>query len=120
MEGTKVGRPRTIRAAVSERDVEERARTVFSDCEGLALCLFSPLNIDRLVSLFRAAKRSGRTLVFDLYASSVVGAAGRSTIPRPEWPEVRVYLTNNERRKVIGSKPFDRVAQGQARADIRG
>ena len=49
---------------------------VFSDAEGLVLCFFSPLNVDRLVSLFRAAKRSGRTFVYDLYAASVARATG--------------------------------------------
>jgi hypothetical protein len=37
-----------------------------SRTESLVLCFFSPLNVDRLVSLFRAAKRSERTFVYDL------------------------------------------------------
>ena len=116
MEGTQVGRTRTTRPASSERDVEERARRVFSDAKGIVLCFFSPLNVDRLVSLFRGAKRSGRTFVYDLYAASVARATGRSTIPLPEWREVRVYLTNSERRKVIASQQFARVdAVRQAR-----
>jgi ribonuclease J len=110
LEGTQVGRARATQAALSERDVEEHARMVFSDAEGLVLCFFSPLNVDRLVSLFRAAKRSGRTFVYDLYAASVARATGRKTIPQPGWPEVRVYLTNNERRKVIAGQQFDRIA----------
>jgi ribonuclease J len=109
MEGTRIGRPQTTTSAISERDVEERAHVIFTESEGLVLCFFSPQNVDRLVSLFRAAKRSDRTFVYDLYAASVARATGRRTIPQPEWPEVRVYLTNNERRKVIASEQFHRV-----------
>ena len=112
MEGTQIGRPQTTTSAMSERDVEERARAIFTESEGLVLCFFSPQNVDRLVSLFRAAKRSDRTFVYDLYAASVARATGRRTIPQPEWPEVRVYLTSNERRKVIAS---ERVPQGRRR-----
>ena len=74
--------------------MEERAHGVFSDAEGIVLCFFSPLNVDRLVTLFRAAKRSGRTFIYDLYAASVASATRRSMIPGHEWPEVRVYLTS--------------------------
>lgn len=110
MEGTQVGEPRGTRPALSEHDVEERARRIFLETEGMTLCFFSPQNVDRLVSLFRAAKRAGRTFVYDLYAASVARATGRpKTIPQPEWPEVRVYLTKRERQKVIELREFQRV-----------
>lgn len=109
MEGTQIGRPQAGRGAISERDVEEYARVVFAETEGMVLCCFSPQNVDRMVSLFRAAKRSGRTFVYDLYAASVARATRRKTIPQPEWPEVRVYLTSSERRKVMASEEFHRV-----------
>jgi ribonuclease J len=109
MEGTQVGRSQAGPGANSEREVENRARTVFAETEGMVLCLFSPQNVDRMVSLFRAAKRSNRTFVYDLYAASIARATGRRSIPQPEWPEVRVYLTNSERTKVIASEEFHRV-----------
>jgi len=108
MEGTQVGRSHGG-VELTERDVEGRARVVFTQGEGLVLCFFSPQNVDRLVSLFRAAKRSGRTFVYDLYAASIAQATGRKTIPHPDWANVRVYLTNNERGKVVKSQEFHRV-----------
>jgi hypothetical protein len=56
LEGTNVGRSASPHTVPSEDAVEHAARRVFSDTDGLALCLFSPQNVDRLVSLFRAAK----------------------------------------------------------------
>jgi ribonuclease J len=117
MEGTTVGRSASLDPVPSEDAVEDAARRVFIDTDGLALCLFSPQNVDRLVSLFRAAKRAGRMFVYDLYAASVVRATARpDTIPQPEWPEVRVYLPRAQRQKVIATQAFERVdAVRQAR-----
>lgn len=110
LEGTTLGRPASSHSRLSEREVEDAARRAFIETEGLALCFFSPQNVDRLVSIFRAAKRAGRTLVYDLYAASVARATGRpKTIPQPEWPEVRVYLPRTQRRKVITTGQFERV-----------
>ena len=44
--------------------------------------LQSGSNIDRLVSVYRAAKRSGRILYEDDYTALIASAAGGS-IPRP-------------------------------------
>lgn len=110
MEGTTLGRPASSNPMLSERAVEDAARRVFLDSDGLVLCFFSPQNVDRLVSLFRAAKRAGRTFVYDLYAASVARATGRpETIPQPEWPEVRVFLPALQRTRVIVSGQFERV-----------
>ena len=117
LEGTTLGRSKSAHSALSEREVEDAVRRVLIDTKGLALCFFSPQNVDRLVSIFRATKRAGRTLVYDLYAASVARATGRfTTIPQPEWPEVRVYLPRAQRRKVIATGQFERVdAVRQAR-----
>jgi ribonuclease J len=108
MEGTQVGRPQST-ASQSEREVEERALSLMRETEGIVLCFFSPQNVDRLVTLFRAAKRAGRTFVYDLYGASVAAATGRRTIPQPDWPEVRVYVPHSQRRRVIASGDFERI-----------
>ena len=50
----------------------------------MVLTAYSAQNIDRLVTLFRAAKRTGRTLVLDLYAATIAVATGRDTIPQTD------------------------------------
>lgn len=98
LEGTTVGRPAPAAGATaSEADVEAQCTELFRPTDGMALVHFSPQNIDRLVSIFRAAKRSGRRLVLDLYAAAVVRAAERSTIPQPEWDDVHVYVPLSQR-----------------------
>ena len=93
----------------SEKDVEAGLLATFEATEGLALVMFSPQNIDRLVSVYRACIRSGRDLVIDLYAAAMARATGRETIPQAEWDRVRVYLPRHQRTKVIGARAFHRT-----------
>lgn len=83
LEGTRIGeRGDNERGAQCERDVEEQAVDVFRRAQGIVLLLYSPQNIDRLVTLFRAAKRAGRLFVLDLYAATITAATGRDSIPQ--------------------------------------
>jgi ribonuclease J len=108
LEGTQVG-PGQAREPLSEGDVEELATERFRESEGAALALFSPQNVDRLVTVFRAARRAGRELVLDLYAASVSTATGRPTIPQPGFEGIKVYVPQRQRILVKRSQEFDRV-----------
>lgn len=72
-------------------------------------CTPSPQNVDRLVSLYRAAQRSGRLFVMDLYAATVARATGRRTIPQADWPGCRVYVPNSQRIAVKRSGESERI-----------
>ena len=93
----------------SERDVEDDCVATFRSTPGMVLAMFSPQNIDRLVSVFRACRRAGRELVIDLYTAQIVKAAGVDTIPQPDWEGVRVYLPRSQKARVIREKAFDRT-----------
>lgn len=110
MEGTRVGREAGAAASgPSERDVERACADAFRRADGLVLACFSPQNVDRLVTIYRAARRTGRELVVDLYAAAVAAATGRRSIPGPGFPGVRVYLPRAQRRKVIEHGAFWRT-----------
>lgn len=53
LEGTTVGRGRGD--GLSEKEVEERCVEAFKATEGMALACYSPQNVDRLVTVYRAA-----------------------------------------------------------------
>jgi len=111
LEGTRIGeRGSDERGARSERDVEEQALEVFRRAQGLVLALYSPQNIDRLVTLFRAAKKADRLFALDLYAATIAAATGYETIPRPDWENVRVFVPQSQRVRVKESRQFERVA----------
>ena len=70
MEGTSLSRGKE--PGLSEQDVEKLLVNSLKQTPGLALAMFSPQNVDRLVSYYRAAVRSGRTLVLDPYAAFIL------------------------------------------------
>ena len=93
----------------SEADVEDACVETFSAAEGMVLALYSPQNIDRLVTIYKAAIRSDRMLVMDLYTATIAAATGRSTIPQASWDQIRVYLPRSQRVKVIKEHAFSRT-----------
>ena len=51
-------------------------------------------NIDRTVTIYRAAKRTGRTLVIDLYTADVLDRISEGTgVPRAGFPNLKVVVT---------------------------
>lgn len=75
----------------------------------MVLAMYAPQNIDRLVTMFRAARRARRELVLDLYAAMVAAATGRASIPQAWWDGVRVYLPQAQRRRIVERGAFDRT-----------
>jgi glyoxylase-like metal-dependent hydrolase (beta-lactamase superfamily II) len=90
LEGTRVGRDHDSSGAVSEQDVEKACARAFRETAGMALAFYSAQNVDRLVTLYRAARRGGRTFVMDLYTASVAAATGRSWRRPAVWPRPAV------------------------------
>lgn len=107
IEGTRVGDDR--RPQRSEADVERACAERFSASDGMALAFYSPQNVDRLVTLYRAARRAGRVFVMDLYSAAVTAATRRQTIPQAGWEDVRVYLPRAQRQRVIAGAEFERT-----------
>ena len=59
------------------------------------------------MSLYRACKRTERTLLLDLYAVEMLKATGSSNIPAPGWPNLAVYVPGYQRRQIKRSGRFD-------------
>ena len=100
MEGTTIGRTGTDEGFPTEADLEEEFVRAFRETEGIHLVWASAQNIDRMVTIFRAAKRTGRVLVIDLYTAVVLEATGRNSIPQSEWNEVRLYTPHRQRVQI--------------------
>jgi ribonuclease J len=110
MEGTNVREGVDVDArGPSERDVEASIAALARGTPGLVLAAFSPQNIDRLVTVFRSAIKSGRELVLDLYGATIATATRLATIPQASWDRVRVYLPRSQRARVIKQGEFART-----------
>jgi ribonuclease J len=110
MEGTRIGEPDARRRGhASEDEVEEEVLKTIRTASGLVLALFSPQNVDRLVSIYRATRKAGRRLVLDLYGASVAAATANAAIPQATWDGLRVYVPQAQRVLVEKSGQFARV-----------
>jgi ribonuclease J len=111
LEGTHV-RPETAddgASVLTESDVELGMAATFRRTSGLPVVVSSAQNIDRLVTVYRAARRAGRTLLVDLYTATVAQAIGRPTIPQPGFPELGVFIPRRQRVLVKRAREFHRT-----------
>jgi ribonuclease J len=93
----------------SEMDVEDSLAKRMRECAGTVLVISSAQNFHRLVTVYRAAKKTERTLVTDLYTATLAHAVGRDTIPQPGFPDYKVYVPNRQRVLVKRSRQFDLI-----------
>jgi ribonuclease J len=64
-------------------------------------------NIDRLVTVFKACKKSGRQLILDMYTAEILRATGNPNLPQAEWDGVKVFLPQSQRRQIIKNQQFE-------------
>ncbi len=102
MEGSSLGRLGDDKQFPTEKAIEQRFVERFKATPGMVLVACSAQNIDRVVTVYRAAKQSDRTLVVDAYAAEVLKATGSEHIPKPVrgWPNIAVYIPYSQRRRL--------------------
>ena len=93
LEGTNLG---TDKPVITEDGLEQQIVDDLSGTPGRIFAVWSGQNIDRTVTLYRAARRMGRTLVVDLYTAEVLEAVAPGTrLPRPGFPGLKVVVTRS-------------------------
>jgi ribonuclease J len=114
MEGSSFGRLDPDFSFPTEADVERQLAGLFRQPGGLALVAASAQNIDRMVSLYRACKRTGRTLIIDLYTAEILRATNNVNIPQSSWPGVALYVPQYQRLQIKQSGRFDLLEHHEA------
>jgi ribonuclease J len=107
MEGSSLSRLDDDASFPTEQDMENQLVETFKATSGLAMMHTSAQNIDRIVSLYRACKKTGRTLVIDLYAAAILEATGNDSIPQSSWSGVALYVPESQRRLIKKNGWFD-------------
>ncbi len=107
MEGTTLARTGTDEGFQTETALENEILRIFRDTKGMPLVWCSGQNVDRLVTVFRAAKRSGRQLILDMYTAHILAATENPRLPQADWQEVRVYLPRSQKQRIIKDKSFE-------------
>ena len=107
LEGSSLGRLNLDGRFITEAELEEDMVQSFKATEGIALVSASAQNIDRIVTMFRAAKRSGRRLLIDLYSAAILEATGHASIPQSHWDDVSLYVPEYQKRQIVRKQAFD-------------
>lgn len=90
MEGTLVGN-RSTEIQSSESDLEDEFVKIIEQTQGITLVTTSSQNIDRLVTIFKAAKRCNRMFIIDFYTAEILEILKQyATLPNAAWPRIRV------------------------------
>lgn len=97
MEGTNVRGDEERAPERTEDRVERDIAAQVEATKGMTLVTYSSQNIDRYVTLYRVAKRTGKTLVVDLYTATMAQATEHDTIPSPGWERLLVYVPSLQR-----------------------
>lgn len=97
-EGTTLSRDHYV--AMSEKELEEQAIDLFSKTAGPIFVLQSSMNIDRIVTMYRAAKQSSRIFLEEVYMAAIATAAGKN-IPNPNFNDVYAFITSPTKYSMI-------------------
>lgn len=96
MEGSCLGREQSEKYP-SEDDLEEAFVKVFQRTSGLCVVQSSSQNIDRVVTLYRAAKKCGRTLVMSGYAGRVLMCLHNKNLPNFTREDVKKFVSEKHK-----------------------
>ncbi len=107
MEGTTLGRPEGEAGFPTEDDLVERFIELFKQTDGLALVWASGQNIDRIVTLYKACRRTNRQLILDVYTAHVLRATGNDRVPQADWRDIKVFLPDNQKRRIVRIRSFE-------------
>ncbi len=106
MEGTTLQRKGAEEGFPTEDELESALTQTFTTTKGMPLVWCSGQNIDRLVTVFRAAKRSGRRFIIDMYTAHILEATGNSRLPQSHWDGISVFLPYTQRMRILWDKSF--------------
>lgn len=125
MEGTMV--EREAGKYPTERDVLDRMVDILRSTDyGMTFACCSGQNIDRIVTFYKAARRSNTLLIIDPYTACVLNAikTPQGHIPQMDWRSTRVFIANYYGKgdiyvSKINDSAFRHILPQLARAKIK-
>ena len=109
IEGTNLGKEKNIR---TEKEIEQEL-TELARGRGPILVNCSGQNIDRLISLYRTAKKTDRIFLVDLYTANVLKRLNNHSDsiphPSPDFPEIKVFYSYRLKNRLLKSEQEDLV-----------
>ena len=107
MEGTTLSRANEKIKYPSEEDLEHKLVLLIRQIEGMALIWSSAQNIDRLVTVYKACRKTNRLLIIDMYTASILKAIENPNLPQPGWKQLKIFLPWHQKKNIKDRKLFD-------------
>lgn len=109
MEGSTIGRTGIDAVYPTEDQLEAAFQRRFESATGVSLVWTSAQNIDRLVTLYRACRHTGKKFVADLYTAHILQSIGNGRLPQPGWRDFYVYVPQRFRIMIKERGLFDYI-----------
>lgn len=107
LEGSSLSRLDEDAVFPTEEQLSLRLEELMELPAGLVMVQMSAQNIDRLVSVFKATRRAGRTLLIDLYTASILEATGNPRLPQTYWSDVALCIPHRQRIQIKQGRLFE-------------
>ena len=107
MEGSTLGRKGLENEYPSEEALESRFIDHFNSAKGLALVWTSGQNIDRLVTIYKACRQTGKKFIVDLYTASILKAISNPRLPQSGFKDFHVFIPEFQRFLIKKRELFD-------------
>jgi ribonuclease J len=120
MEGTTIGRQDANEHYKTEAELIPEFTQLFTATKGLALVWSSGQNIDRLVTIFKAARKARRQFIVDMYTATILDATGNASICGALHNNMRVFLPSSQRKQIKEQHRFDVSDRYKARRIFPG
>ena len=92
MEGTTIGSNADAHASVPEAHLVDDFARIMRETTGMCLVWGSAQNIDRMVTIQKAANLTGRQLILDFYTAEILRATGNDAIIGGIVDQARIFL----------------------------
>jgi ribonuclease J len=100
MEGTTIGRSTAATKCATEKELEDCFVKHMRATSGMALVAPSGQNIDRLVTIYKACRKTGRQFVIDMYTAEILRVTGNPKLPQAAWRGIKVFLPTSQRNQI--------------------
>src|SRR2546426_369919 len=107
MEGTTIGRTSAAAKFPTEQELERCFIEHIRAANKMVLVWSSGQNIDRLVTVYKACRKTERRFVIDMYTAEILRATGNPQLPQATWPGIKVFLPESQKLQVKRKRLFE-------------
>jgi ribonuclease J len=100
MEGTTIGRTSAAVQFPTEQELEQCFAKHIQATKGMVLVWSSGQNIDRLVTIYKACRKTGRQFVLDMYTAEILRATGNKKLLQAGWRGIKVFLPASQKNQI--------------------